>query len=570
MKHPVRTLLAAALAVALLPAAAPAVGVSGQVTRDLGGGVPGVNLDFFDRLIGQWITVLNDTTDASGLYAVDVPASRYDILFEAPVGTPLLDTLIVNQWILDVSTFDVTLRTVFPVTGWVTDPDDGPLFNIDLDFEDVASGITLDTGGDNSDSSGFFSPLVPPGTYHVFFTPPLGVPWAAAAIESVTVADTTSLDTIRLEPGFFVSGTLIDTLGAPVTGTDLDFEVSATGDKIYTPRDNSDGLGVFNVVVGAETYDVTAKPGTGTGLAWRTLYGVPVAADTSLDAVVLYPGFAITGTVVGWDGPALAGVDLDMVDLTTGLDLPTRDDNTDASGLFSLLAAADTIDLEVKPPAGSPYAAVVLRQVEVTGPTALGTIALPGGFQVSGMVTDAVGAPVAGADIDAFELGTGLSYPIAGDDTDAAGAYAVRLPAGSWVLVADPPAGFPAASETVVVDPLSGDQVVNFVLGSELLTAPVGESVAASPALLGVAPNPFNPRTEVSFRLPHAAAVSVSVFDVTGRRVRDLVSGAFSAGRHVVAWDGLDDDGRPAATGVYLVRLRAEGRHEVSKALLLR
>lgn len=65
-------------------------------------------------------------------------------------------------------------------------------------------------------------------------------------------------------------------------------------------------------------------------------------------------------------------------------------------------------------------------------------------------------------------------------------------------------------------------------------------------------PNPFNPSTVVPFVLPVAGRVSVSVHDLTGRRVAELVHGWKSAGRHEVSFDGWR-----LASGVYVVRLLA-------------
>jgi hypothetical protein len=70
-------------------------------------------------------------------------------------------------------------------------------------------------------------------------------------------------------------------------------------------------------------------------------------------------------------------------------------------------------------------------------------------------------------------------------------------------------------------------------------------------------PNPFNPRTTIAFDLPRATEATLSVHDLRGRVVRTLVNGRLAAGRQLVEWDGRDAAGRPAASGVYLVRLAA-------------
>ena len=84
------------------------------------------------------------------------------------------------------------------------------------------------------------------------------------------------------------------------------------------------------------------------------------------------------------------------------------------------------------------------------------------------------------------------------------------------------------------------------------------------------APNPFNPSTVIGFDLASLLPVRLAVYSAAGQKVRELVSGQMSAGRHSVAWDGRDDAGQPASSGVYLYRLEAGGRSETRKMLLLR
>jgi len=86
---------------------------------------------------------------------------------------------------------------------------------------------------------------------------------------------------------------------------------------------------------------------------------------------------------------------------------------------------------------------------------------------------------------------------------------------------------------------------------------------------LGAAPNPFNPRTMISFELPEAASVTLRVHDAAGRQVRVLAVGsARAAGRHQTAWDGLDDGGRVLPAGVYVASIEAGGRRESVKLTL--
>ena len=83
-------------------------------------------------------------------------------------------------------------------------------------------------------------------------------------------------------------------------------------------------------------------------------------------------------------------------------------------------------------------------------------------------------------------------------------------------------------------------------------------------------PNPFNAGTVISLELAESGFVELDVIDLLGQRVRRLVAAQRRAGPHRVPWDGLDGDGRPAATGIYLSRLRAGGGERTRRMLLLR
>src|SRR5204862_5407104 len=71
-------------------------------------------------------------------------------------------------------------------------------------------------------------------------------------------------------------------------------------------------------------------------------------------------------------------------------------------------------------------------------------------------------------------------------------------------------------------------------------------------------PNPARGALTLRFTLPREAAVRLIVFDVNGRRVRELASGAQPAGEHAIAWDLRDQSGRAVGTGLYFARLEAE------------
>ena len=87
---------------------------------------------------------------------------------------------------------------------------------------------------------------------------------------------------------------------------------------------------------------------------------------------------------------------------------------------------------------------------------------------------------------------------------------------------------------------------------------------------LGVHPNPFNPRTEISFELLRDTSCRLTIFDVRGREIAVLVDGLRPAGRQTVIWDGRNDAGCSVPSGMYLVGLRAGSYTEARKLLLAR
>jgi len=85
------------------------------------------------------------------------------------------------------------------------------------------------------------------------------------------------------------------------------------------------------------------------------------------------------------------------------------------------------------------------------------------------------------------------------------------------------------------------------------------------------APNPADASAAIVFTLPSAAEVTVEIHDLSGRLVRTVLAGVrVDAGRQRAIWDGKDGRGRPAASGVYLYRVRAGSRADGGKIVLLR
>lgn len=83
-------------------------------------------------------------------------------------------------------------------------------------------------------------------------------------------------------------------------------------------------------------------------------------------------------------------------------------------------------------------------------------------------------------------------------------------------------------------------------------------------------PNPFNPTTTIAFALPSPGSIRLSVVNTRGQTVSVLADGSYPAGRHIVTWNGRDQDGNPVASGIYLYILETPSGRRSRKMTLIR
>jgi len=126
-------------------------------------------------------------------------------------------------------------------------------------------------------------------------------------------------------------------------------------------------------------------------------------------------------------------------------------------------------------------------------------------------------------------------------------------------------------SEGVDIDSVAFDSDA-FIKGGALAKPDDSDtgSVVDSVPTLTANPNPFNPVTTLTFRNPSKTAVTLSLFDASGRKVRTLVSETLPSGLHRMNWDGTDALGRAVGSGLYFVRLNIGTQQLIRQILLAR
>lgn len=101
------------------------------------------------------------------------------------------------------------------------------------------------------------------------------------------------------------------------------------------------------------------------------------------------------------------------------------------------------------------------------------------------------------------------------------------------------------------------DQETNFV-------------IAPTPQIQSNYPNPFNPSTTIAFSIPETGRVRVSVYNIKGQKVKDLLDTEMTRGYHKVVWDGRDTNNRSVSSGIYFFKLESGGKTSIRKAMLMK
>ncbi len=106
-------------------------------------------------------------------------------------------------------------------------------------------------------------------------------------------------------------------------------------------------------------------------------------------------------------------------------------------------------------------------------------------------------------------------------------------------------------------------------------SGPVGAPEVAIAPMAGahlarIGPNPFARTARIQYEIPTSGAVTMTILDVAGRRVRTLLRGSSTQGIHDTQWDGTGDNGRRLPAGTYFIRLTDEFTSDVSRVVLIR
>ena len=149
---------------------------------------------------------------------------------------------------------------------------------------------------------------------------------------------------------------------------------------------------------------------------------------------------------------------------------------------------------------------------------------------------------------------TVVSWCYSGDNIPVPGIESPRI--NFWLFNGNAPANNQEAEIVIsIVDtiPVSNDN-----------TIPIGKTNLIN------YPNPFNPETVISFSLPQNSKVEVSIYNIKGQKVKNIINDNLIKGKHNLVWDGKDESGKPVPSGIYFFKMESENFSEIRKCVLLK
>ena len=105
------------------------------------------------------------------------------------------------------------------------------------------------------------------------------------------------------------------------------------------------------------------------------------------------------------------------------------------------------------------------------------------------------------------------------------------------------------------------------------VAARIGDILSMIPEELSISgnyPNPFNPSTTIRFGLPEPSKIRMTIVNIKGQEIAELINTWQDMGRHEVIWDGKSSDGSSLASGIYFVLINDGKNYTTHKVMLLK
>lgn len=341
----------------LLASTASADVISGRVVDPNGNGVAGVDLDFTRSGGGGGNAhEMNDGTDANGFFTTTVDADVWDVLFYPPTppATTLLGTIRTNvnaNGPINIGT--IVLQQGVSVSGTVRGMANIPVAGVKINANQTVSGQSVLLKSNTTSAFGLFSIAVPGNvavdlqylTANVF-----GQTLAPREVVGTTFTANTNVGNVDLLPGHHINGTVRRSNGTNISGADIDVFDAVTGDKLYTPGDNTTVTGTFDVIAPAGgLFDLMVCAPAGFNLVAADVNDLALNANTNVGILTMLNGVVMSGTIRDRHGVPMAGADVNVYQAGTNVQVPLCDDNAAVNGTYAVIVPIGVFDVVFSP-----------------------------------------------------------------------------------------------------------------------------------------------------------------------------------------------------------------------------
>ena len=343
--------------------------IRGTVTDTLGNGLPFIDLNVYDQIEDTLITTTGDDTDSTGFYDVLVPTGFYRLVYRPILGQAYVPVQFFNVTLSADTIIDLMLPGGYYLQGSVTGPG-GPVVNADLDADDSFTGERIYTLNDNTDGSGHYQIVLPPGTFDVNVTPQIGDRIVPDIVHGFVINGNSTLN-FTLVAGYIFSGNVERAGGSGVPDVDLDVYNSGSNIKLFTPNDNTDNSGQFEMVLPTGTFDIDFEPPDSLRLSSVLFTGFPFDSDTNI-TVVLDTGIVVSGIVTDSVGSGVSHVSVHPFTSPGGLPVFAPGHSTDSTGFYDIMIPPDTYKIIYRPDSlMGVLDSVILDNVSISSDTAI-------------------------------------------------------------------------------------------------------------------------------------------------------------------------------------------------------
>ncbi len=313
----------------------------------------------------------------------------------------------------------VSAETKYKISGYILDSNGHGIAGAEIIFN-----VPTIVPSDTSDINGYYEMSAPAGTYHVNVWSPFDSSYINYDEPSLVVSSDLPNKNITLQVGCKVSGYILNSTGAPVSGAVV--FLNNYGSGYYS---NSQGYYFLNVPTGTYTLNVHPKTNAPFNFDAYNEYNFVVNGNITKNITVTGSDkLKVSGYVLDANGHGLAGAEIIF-------NVPSIVPSvyTDNSGYYQIFAPQDTYHINVWPPYDSNYLSYEEPAFAVNSDVTK-NITLNSGYKVYGYITDSFGTPMTGAVV---ALGSYFS----GWYSKSNGYYFVVAPAGTYRIEAHPRTG---------------------------------------------------------------------------------------------------------------------------------